>query len=114
MLAPVSRPGRRALRHHVDAVHAAGALGVVDFQLAVLVEHAAGGAQVDDVGLDVQLGVDAVGAAVGHDLAGHVGGHGFSWSMRMSSRQVPMMAQSERAREATQQLGQPSILNLNL
>ena len=32
----------------------------------------------------------------------------------MSSRQVPMMDMSARAMEATQSLGQPDILNLNL
>lgn len=35
-------------------------------------------------------------------------------SILISSRQVPMMAQSARAIEATQSLGQPEILNLNL
>ena len=34
--------------------------------------------------------------------------------MRILSRQVPMMAMSERATDATQSLGQPEILILNL
>jgi hypothetical protein len=37
-----------------------------------------------------------------------------SWSILMSSFQVPMKDMSARAMEATQQLGQPSNLNLNL
>ena len=37
-----------------------------------------------------------------------------AWSMRMSSRQVPMTDRSERAMEATQSLGQPENLNFHL
>ena len=37
-----------------------------------------------------------------------------SWSILISSRHVPMMDMSARAMDATQSLGQPAILNLNL
>jgi hypothetical protein len=55
----------------------------------------------------------AVGAAVGGEFAADVAGNA-SWSILISSFQVPMKEMSARAMEATQQLGQPSNLNLNL
>jgi hypothetical protein len=60
-------------------VHAAGALTVVDQQLAAFIFHAFSGAEVDDFFLDVEGTpvTAAVGAAVGGEFAADVAGNGF-------------------------------------
>jgi hypothetical protein len=65
--------------HDVDAVHAAGALTVVDQQLAVFIPHAMGRAEVADFFVDVECTpvTSAVGAAVGGEFAADVAGNSF-------------------------------------
>jgi len=64
-------------RHGVDAVHAAGAVAVVDGELGAVVAHAAGGAAIHHFGHDVELApVPAgMGAAAGLELAGDIALH---------------------------------------
>jgi hypothetical protein len=79
-------------RHDVDAVHAAGALFVVDHQLAVFHPHALGGAEIDHFFLDVESTpvTAGMGAAVGSESHRRRRPATASWSILMSSFQVPM------------------------
>ena len=54
--------GPQGLGHHVDAVHAVVAVLVVDGQLAAVIAHADGGAEIGDIGLDVELGINGAAA----------------------------------------------------
>jgi hypothetical protein len=100
--------------HDVQTVHAAGALTVVDLQLAVFQPHAFGRAEVDDFLLDVERApvLAGVSAAIGLDFATDISGNGFLIDADVIAP-VPMKDMSERAMEATQPFGQPSNLNLN-
>ena len=81
----------------------------------ILISQAPVCQKIDDLFLDIERTPVAtgMGTAIGWQLAADVAWTA-SWSIRISSLQVPMYAISARAMEATQQLGQPSNLNLNL
>ena len=66
--------GPQGLRHQVDAMHAVVAVFVIDLQGFAVIAHAVGGAQVRDIGFDIQFGVRG-GAASGFQFASGIGGH---------------------------------------
>ena len=71
MDAPGPRPTLRALGHNIKAVHASGALFVVDFQFAAVPGHTSGRAQLDDFLLNVKFAPvsTGVGPGIGFDFS---------------------------------------------
>ena len=93
-------PGTQRLRHHIDAVHAPHALAVVDGELLAVPGHALGRTVLTNILLDVEPAPAYSAMAAS--------------SCWMSSFQVPMTERSARAIDATQSLGHPLHLILNL
>ncbi|MBU0753505.1 MAG: hypothetical protein KJ645_00090, partial [Planctomycetes bacterium] len=52
---PLLGTNAQSARHGVDAMHTASALGIIDLQFVTFHPHTTGGAEIDDVLLDIEL-----------------------------------------------------------